>query len=185
MIYDNIQLPAVVLGYHIPKMGADDYYALQLLTQYLLQGKSSVFQKNIVDKDQKALAVFTIPLPNEDPGLLTMCAIANMGVKAEDLEKAMDAEIAKLTAGPISDNDYKKLMNQAENDFITQNSRVAGIAENLATNYTYFRNANLVNTELERYTKVTKEDLLRVAKKYFVKENRLVVYYLPKAEEKK
>lgn len=183
--YDNVQLPAVVLCYHIPKMGGEDYYALQLLTQLLMQGKSSAFQKNIVDKDQKALAVFPIPLVNEDPGIIPMCAIANMGVKAEDLEKAMDAEIAKVVAAPISDNDYKKLMNQVENDFISQNSRGSGIAENLATNYTYFRNTNLINTELERYTKVTKEDLLRVAKKYFVKENRLVVYYLPKSEEKK
>jgi predicted Zn-dependent peptidase len=76
-------------------------------------------------------------------------------------------------------------MNQAETDFISQNSRVQGIVENLATNYTYFHNTNLVNTELERYTKITKEDLKRVANKYLVKENRLVVDYLPKSEEKK
>jgi predicted Zn-dependent peptidase len=114
-----------------------------------------------------------------------MFGIANMGVKPEDLEKAMDAEVDKVKNTPLSDQEYKKLMNQAENDFISQNSRIQGIVENLATNYTYFRDANLINTELARYTKVTKEDLQRVAKKYFVKENRVVVYYLPKADEKK
>jgi predicted Zn-dependent peptidase len=114
-----------------------------------------------------------------------MFGIANMGVQPDELEKLMDAEIAKVTSTPLSDIEYKKLMNQAENDFVAQNSRVAGIVENLATNYTYFRDANLVNTELGHYSKITKEDLLRVAKKYFTKENRLVVYYLPKSEEKK
>jgi predicted Zn-dependent peptidase len=183
--YDNVQLPAVIFAYHGAAMGTQDYYALQLLNQLLSQGKSSRFQKEIVDKQQKALASGAFALPNEDPGAVMMFGIANMGVKPEDLEKAMDDEIAKVTSTTISDADYKKLMNQAENDFITQNSRVAGIVENLATNYTYFRDANLVNTELDRYTKITKEELLRVAKKYFTKENRLVVYYLPKADEKK
>jgi predicted Zn-dependent peptidase len=76
-------------------------------------------------------------------------------------------------------------MNQAENDFITQNRRIQGVVENLATYHTFLGDANLINTELQRYTKITKEDLKRVAGKYFTKENRLVVYYLPKAQEKK
>lgn len=183
--YDNVQLPAVILAYHGAAMGTDDFYALQLLNQLLSQGKSSLFQKEIVDKQQKAVAVGAFALPNEDPGAVMMFGIANMGIKPEDLEKSMDEQIARVTSAAISDADYKKLMNQAENDFISQNSRVAGIVENLATNYTYFRDANLINTELSRYTKITKEDLLRVAKKYLTKENRLVVYYLPKADEKK
>lgn len=183
--YDNVQLPAVIFAYHGAAMGTEDFYALQMLNQLLSQGKSSRFQKEIVDKQQKALAVGAFALPNEDPGAVMMFGIANMGTKAEDLEKVMDDEIAKVTAAPIGDVEFKKLMNQVETDFVEQNSRVAGTVENLATNYTYFRNANLVNTELDRYTKLTKEDLLRVAKKYFTKENRLVLYYLPKTEEKK
>lgn len=183
--YDNVQLPAVVLAYHGAAVGTDDFYALQLLNQLLSQGKSSRFQKELVDKQQKALAVGAFALPYEDPGAVMMYSIANMGVKPEDLEKAMDEQIATILSAPISDVDYKKLMNQAENDFVRENSRVAGIVENLATDYTYFKDANLVNTELSHITKVTKEDMLRVAKKYFTKENRLVLYYLPKTEEKK
>ncbi|MFA6151666.1 MAG: pitrilysin family protein [Chitinophagaceae bacterium] len=183
--YDNVQLPAVILAYHCPAMGTPDYYALELLNQLLSKGKSSFFQKEIVDKQQKAVAVGAFTSSNEDPGAVVMYGIANMGIKTEDLEKSMDAEIARVTSAVITDLEYKKLMNQVENDFISQNSRVAGIVENLATAYTYFKDANLVNTELQRYTKITKEDLLRVAKKYFTKENRLVVYYLPKSEEKK
>lgn len=183
--YDNVQLPAVVLAYHGAAIGTSDFYALQLLNQLLSQGKSSRLQKEIVDKQQKALAVGAFALPNEDPGGVMMFAIANMGVKPEELESLMDAEINKVLTTPLTDAEYQKLMNQAENDFVAQNGRVAGIVENLATYYTYFRNANLINTELDQYRKITKEDLMRVAKKYFTKENRLVLYYLPKADEKK
>jgi predicted Zn-dependent peptidase len=183
--YDNVQLPAVLVAYHIPKPGTDDYYALQLLSQLLSQGKSSRLRKELVDKKQMALETAAINIPNEDPGVAVMLGITNQGVKPEDLEQAMLAEVDKVKNTTISDEEYQKLMNQAENDFIEQNQKVLGIVTNLATNYTYFKDANLINTELARYQKISKEDLKRVANKYFTKENRLVVYYLPKSEQKK
>lgn len=183
--YDNVQLPAVVIAYHTPEMGTDDWYALSLLTQMLSQGQSSRFQKELVDKQQKGLAVGAFMVPNEDPGVAFMYGITNMGVEPSVMEEAMLAEIEKVKTGAISDEEFQKLKNQAENDFVSQNQRVVGIVENLATYHTYFGDANLINTELERYTKLTKEDLKRVANKYFTKENRLVVYYLPKSEQKK
>ncbi len=183
--YDNVQLPAVILAYHTPEMGSSDYYALQLLTQLLSQGKSSRFQKAIVDEQQKAVAVGAFAIPNEDPGVAMMFGISNVGIKPEEVEEAMEKEVAKVMENKISDEEYQKLINQAENDFITQNQRVAGVVENLATYHTFLGNANLINTELEKYQKITKEDLQAVAKKYFKKENRLVVYYLPKTMEGK
>lgn len=183
--FDNVQLPAVVIAYHTPKMGTDDWYTLQLLTQMLSQGRSSRFQKELVDKQQKGLAVGAFMIPNEDPGVAFMYGITNAGVEPVDLEKAMLEEVEKVKKDLITDIEYNKLMNQAENDFVSQNQRVQGVIENLATYHTFLGDANLINTELERYTKITREDLKRVANKYFTKENRLVVYYLPKAQEKK
>jgi len=183
--YDNVQLPAVVLAYHIPKQGTDDYYAMQLLTQVLSQGKSSRFEKEIVDKQQKAVEVASFSLGNEEPGLAIMLGIAGQGVKSEDLEKSMIAEIDKVQKGGITEEEYKKLENQAETDFVEQNQKDLGVATNLATYYTFQGNANLINTELDHYKKVTRDDIKRVANKYLTKENRLVLYYLPKSEEHK
>ena len=183
--YDNVQLPAVILAYHTPKQGTDDYYALQLLTQSLSQGKSSRFEKEIVDKQQKAVQAAAFDLGNEAPGLNIMLGIANVGVKADDLEKSMLAEIEKVKKDGITEEEYIKLQNQAENDFVSQNQKDIGVATNLATYYTFQGDANLINTELDRYKKVTKEDIKRVANKYLTKENRLVVHYLPKSEEGK
>jgi len=183
--YDNVQLPAVILAYHGPKMGSDDYYALSLLNQLLSQGASSRFQKQIVDKDQKAVAVGSFAFPLEDPGMVMCYGIGNMGVSPEDLEKAMDTEIEKVKTGEITKEEFAKLQAQAETEFVSQNARIAGVAENLATSYTYFHNTNLVNSELSQYQKLTIADLKRVANKYLNKSNRTVVYYLPKSMEKK
>ena len=183
--YDNIQLPALIFSYRAPKPFTKDAYAMQLLAQLLSQGNSSRLRNALVDKQQKAVEVGAFPMPSEDPGVVMMFAIANMGVKNAELEAAMNEEIEKVRTTLISDEEYKKLMNQIESDFINQNRRILGIIENLATNYTYLKNTNLVNTELALYQQVTKEDIMRVAKQYLTKENRLVVDYLPKSEEKK
>lgn len=183
--YDNIQLPALILSYRAPKPFTKDAYAMQLLAQLLSKGNSSRLRNALVDKQQKAVEVGAFPMPSEDPGVVMMFAIANMGVKNAELEAAMNDEIEKVRTTLISDEEYKKLMNQIESDFINQNRRILGIIENLATNYTYLKNTNLVNTELALYQQVTKEDIMRVAKQYLTKENRLVVDYLPKSEEKK
>jgi predicted Zn-dependent peptidase len=183
--YDNIQLPALIISYRAPKPFTKDAYAMDLLAQLLSQGNSSRLRNALVDKQQKAVEVGAFPMPSEDPGVVMMFAIANMGIKNAELETAMNDEIEKVRNTLISDEEYKKLMNQIESDFINQNRRILGIIENLATNYTYLKNTNLVNTELALYQQVTKEDIMRVAKQYLTKENRLVVDYLPKSEEKK
>jgi zinc protease len=185
IIYDNIQLPAVMMGFHVPEQGSQDYYALNMLNTLLAGGSSSRFNKELVDKQQKAVATGAIPLTVEDPGLVICYGIGNMGVKAEDLEKALETEIEKVKTSEISDKEYQKLLNQTESEFVNANSTVAGIAESLANYKMYFGNANLINTEIEKFNKVTKADIKRVANTYLIKENRITLYYLPKSMEPK
>ena len=70
-------------------------------------------------------------------------------------------------------------------EYVTSNSRVAGIAESLATYYMFFGDANLINNEIDRYLAVTREDIQAAAKKYLVKNNRVTLHYLPKSLESK
>jgi zinc protease len=179
-IYDNIQLPAVVQTYRIPAQGTPEYYAVEMLGTLMSKGQSSRLSKALVDQQQKALTVGNFPLGLEDPGVAITFGIAGMGVSPLDLEKAMDTEIGKIQKDLISDDEFQKLRNQIENDFVSSNSRIAGIAESLANYKMYFGDANLINTELDRYLAVTKEDIRNAAIKYYNKNNRVVLHYLPK-----
>jgi predicted Zn-dependent peptidase len=180
-IYDpNIQLPGVFMGYHIPAQGTPDFYACEMLANILSKGGSSRINKNVVDKKQKALFAGLFPLSTADPGIALVYSICNMGVDPQELETAVNEEIELLQKELISEEEFNKVRNQIEAEFITANSSMSGIAESLANYHVYFGNANLINTELERYLKVTREDILRVAKEYFRKDNRVVLYYLPK-----
>lgn len=179
-IYDNIQLPAVVMTYRIPAQGTPDYYAVAMLGTLLSNGQSSRLYKALVDEEQKAVQVGNFPLGLEDPGAAITYGIANMGVDILDVEKSIDAQIEMVQNELISDVEFQKLKNQTENDFISSNSRIAGIAESLANYKMYFGDTNLINNELDRYLAVTKEDIQRVAKEYYNTNNRVVLHYLPK-----
>lgn len=182
-VYDNVQLPAVVFAYHIPAQGTKDFYAVKMLGMLLSQGESSRMQKIIVDEQQKAAFAGSFPLELEDPGANICFGIANLGVEVVDLEKSMDNVINDVQRTLISAEEFQKLQNQVENDFISANDKVAGIAESLANYEMYYGDASLINTELERYRKVTREDIMAVANKYFNKNNRVVMYWLPKPKQ--
>jgi predicted Zn-dependent peptidase len=183
--YDKVELPAIIYAYHIPAIGAPDYYEMKMLQKYLTGGESSKFAKSLVDQQQIALNVEVYPFSLENDGLFLIIALTNIGKTAEDLDKAMDAEILKAKTEEISDNDFQKIKNQIESDFYSKNATMNGVADNLADNYTFFKNANLINTEIDQYQKITKADLIRVAKQYLKPENRVVLYYLPESLKNK
>lgn len=182
-IYDNIQLPAVAIAYRTPELNHPDRYAVEMFTMLLSQGNSSRLVKNVVEKQQKAMFAVSVPFNLEDPGIAINLAIANVGVNPADLEAAIEDEVKLLQNELISDKELEKLRNMIESDFISSNSTMAGIAESLADYYVYQNNTELINSELERFMAVTKEDIQRVAKKYFNSNNRVVLYYLPKQGE--
>lgn len=182
-IYDNIQLPAVIQAYHMPAQGTKDSYALEMLSTALSGGQSARMYKSLVDEQQKALQVAAIPFSSEDPGLYLLFGLPTIGGDLKELENAMGAEIKKVQNELISDKEFEKIRNQKENDFISSNSRMAGIAESLANYHVYYGDANLINKEIDRYMEVTKEDIRRVANEYLTEDNRVVLYYLPKSQQ--
>ena len=182
-IYDNIQLPAVIIGYRTPHQNAQDTYALYMLNSYLSSGKSSLLYKKVKEEKQLAINVGSFPNFMEDAGLLVNFGIVNSGVSTDDLEKAINEEIAYVQNNLMVQKDLEKLKNKVEMSFISSYASVKGISENLANYEMYQGDANLINTDIENYLKVTASDIQRVAKKYLVKENRVVLTYLPMSEK--
>ncbi|MDQ3279408.1 MAG: insulinase family protein, partial [Bacteroidota bacterium] len=182
-VEDNIQLPAVIQAYRAPRQGSDEYYAFNMLSTILSGGPSSRMNKVLVDQKQLAVAAQSLPFFNEDAGLFINFAVANMGIKPEVLESSIDSVVNELKVKPVSEEEFQKVKNQIETGFVSSNATMAGIAESLANYEVYFGDANLINTELTRYQKVTRQDLLNVAKKYLNKDNRVVLHYVQKGKK--
>ncbi len=181
IVFDNVQLPAVVQAYRTPKQGSPDFYAISMLTRLLAGGESSRLNKALVDQQQIAAYVGAFPMELEDPGLFLNFAVANLGKEIDALEAAMDAEIERVKKEPLTEQEFQKLRNQVENTFVLKSATNLGTAEQLANYHIFYKDTNLINTELQKYLAVTKEDIARVANQYFTKENRVVLHYLPKS----
>jgi len=180
-IYDaNIQIPAYIFAYRTPAGNERDAYILSMLGSYLSKGKSSVLYKKLVDNEKKALAVEAFNLGLVDHSIFAFFAIPMGNTSKDVLKKDIDAEIKKLQTDLISEEDYQKLQNQVENDFVNANSSVEGIANTLADNYLLKGNTNLINEEINIYRSITREDLRNAARKYLNSNQRAIINYLPK-----
>jgi len=184
VIEDNIQLPAVIQAYRAPKQGSDEYYAFNILSTILSGGNSSRLNKKIVDEKQLAVQSGAFNYALEDAGLFITYGIANMNVKPENLELNIDSVVNEIKTNLVSEKEFQKVKNQTTSAFVTRNSTMEGIAETLANYEVYFGDANLINTEITKFDKVTREDVLNVAKKYLNTNNRVVLYYVPKGSKK-
>lgn len=177
---NNIQLPAIMTAYRIPGMLNEETQALEMAAAVLSRGNSSRMYKKMVDNKKNSVAVGTFNFALEDYGAYISYAIPNNGTSVDTLLRDMDEETMKLQSELISVDEFSKLMNQFENEFLDKNTRMLGVAENLADGFTFYKNTNNLNTELDKIRKVTREQIRAVAIKYLNPNQRVVLYYLPK-----
>jgi zinc protease len=179
--YDNnIQIPAIMAAYRIPGMTSKESKALEMASAVLSQGNSSRMFKKMVDDKKNSLQVGSFNYALEDYGAYITYALPNAETPLDTLLKDIDDEIIKLQNQLITVEEFTKIQNQFENAFVDKNNRMLGVAENLADGYIFYKNTNTVNMELDEIRKVTRQDIMSVVKKYLNKNQRVVLYYLPK-----
>jgi zinc protease len=179
--YDaNIQIPAILTAYRVPGRDTRDSKIMEMISSILSGGSSSRMYKKMVDEKKNALQVFAFNYALEDYGAYIVGALPNGDNKPAGLLTDMNEEIAKLQADLISPEDYQKLQNQFEDNFVSANTRMLGIAENLANGYTFYhKDTNHINEELTEIRSITREEIRDAARKYLNSNQRLVLYYLP------
>jgi predicted Zn-dependent peptidase len=181
--YDaNIQIPAIVAAYRTPSFKTRDARVLDLISAYLSDGKSSKLYKKMVDEKKMALQVGAVNLSQEDYSMYFIYGLPQGENTLHSLIEEIDEEIAKIQHELISEKAYQKLQNKFENRFVNSNASIEGIANSLARFHVLYGDANLINTEIDIYRSITREEIKAVAKKYLNKKQRLVLEYLPKKD---
>ena len=175
----NIQIPMMVTAYRTPNMKTKEARVMDMISTYLSDGKSSKLYKKIVDEKKMALQIGAFNYSQEDYSTYILYGLPMGDYKLTDLLKEVDDEIVKLQTELISEKDFQKLVNKIENQYVNQNSSVEGIADNLATYYMLYKDVNLINTEIDIYRSITREDIMAAAKKYLNPNQRLVLDYVP------
>jgi len=179
----NIQIPAIITSYRTPSMKTRDARVLDLISSYLSGGKSSKLYKKIVDEKKMALEIGAFGLSQEDYGIYNILGLPMAPYTLTDILKEIDEEVVKIQTELISEKDYQKLQNTFDNQFVNANSNLEGIAENLAKYHLLYGDINLINTEIELYHSITREEIREVAKKYLNPNQRLILDYIPSTEK--
>ena len=179
----NIQIPMLVASYRTPSMKTRDARVLDMISSILTEGKSSRLYKKIVDDKKIALQLGAFNYSQEDYGLYIIYGLPQAPNTAADLNREIDEEIVKLQTELISEKEMQKLQNKLENEFVNKNAGIEGIASNLASFYMLYGDVNLINTEIDMYRSITREEIREVAKKYLNPNQRLILDYVPSKDK--
>lgn len=174
------RLPQVDIAFKALPGNTPDFYALQVLSAALQSGQSSRLYQALVKDKQMVTSVSGFVDEKRGPGAFYTSATLRNGVKTDDVEAAIYAEIEKLKKDGIADWELQKAKNTTRRNFINGMQSSLSRALNISVWTVYYNDPNLINTRLDKVGAVTKEDVQRVANKYLVSTNRTVVITVPK-----
>ena len=181
----NIQIPMGLVSYRTPSMKDRDAFVLDMISSILSGGKSSRLYKRMVDDKKVSLQVQAVNLSLEDYSAYIILSLPLGENTLETLYSNIDEEIEILKSELISEREFEKLQNIFENNFVNSNASMAGIANSLARNYMLYENTNLINSNLDIYKSISREEIMEVANKYLKKDSRVIIDYMPVESEEK
>ncbi len=176
-VFDKSQ-PFLLVGYHRPDITHPDDAVYDAIADYLGQGRTSLLYKNLV-KEKKiatnasAFATFPGGKYSSEFGIFVVPA---KGVTAVECEADVYAEIQKIVDEPIPQEELDKIKARAKASFINQLSSRSGMASQLVSSQNFFGDWREMFKSLDNINAVTVEDIQRVAKECFSRENRTVAY---------
>ncbi|AQS39187.1 putative Zn-dependent peptidase [Shewanella psychrophila] len=181
---DKVHLPLLRIAFPTVYARHQDEAALDLLSNILGGGKTSIFYKNLV-KDGYAVQAGVSHPCQELACQFSMYALANpaKGGNLADIEKRMNESIAEFEQRGVTDDDLEKVKVQFEAGTIFGLQSVSGKVSTLAFNQTFSGNPDMISSDLKRYANVTKADVMRVFEKYIKNKPMVVMSVVPEGQE--
>lgn len=168
--------PFLLMGYHTVAQDHPDAKALQLLGSIISSGRTSRLYKRMVEEEKLALAVQAF---NGFPGtkfesMFLTFAVPNQGLGVDTLETVILEEVQKVKDGAITRQELDRARTNARASLVRSLDSNSGLAQALAGAEAQQGDWRKVFTDLEDLNEVTLEDLQRVARTYFTKDNLTV-----------
>ncbi|MGH9901250.1 MAG: M16 family metallopeptidase [Pyrinomonadaceae bacterium] len=177
------QLPALMLGWKAPARRSEDFYALSLASDLLLDGDSSRLYQKMVKGDESVVGIQGGVGERRGPSSLYVFAIPKPGHDREQIQATIREEIGRLAAEGPTPEEMEKLRNGLLNDATRGRQSSLFRAQRLAEYTLYDGDPELFNTELERYLNVTAEEIKDAVSRYLLTDSFSVIEIVPSPEE--
>jgi zinc protease len=177
------QVPRIDIVYKAPPANEQDFLALDVLGDILSTGESSRLYQTLVKEKQQALQIFENSDGRRGPGLIMFIALVHPGVDPLEIEKSLSAEIERVKTEGVTDQELQKILMRDTRQNIVGLQSSMSRAIQMGQYAVYFHDPNLINTLIDKYQKVTKEDIQRVARQYLVDAHKTVVVTMPQEQK--
>jgi len=158
------------------KKGTDSYYSTDLISDMLSRGGSSRFNQQLIKTKKVFGNIDACVSGSIDPGMFIISGTLLPGIKMQQAETAVWNELEKVTNELVEPRELQKLKNKIESTTVFNEIGCLNKAMNLAQ-FELLGDANGINTEVEKYNRVTAEDVKKAATKIFRKENSSTLRY--------
>lgn len=183
-IYKESEVEMIAIAFHIPNFQDPDQPKLSAITGLLSDGKSSRLYSDLVDQKHLVNQIFAYNMENKDPGVFLFLASCNPGVKAEDVENEIKAQIELLKKSPVSNAELEKVKINTKSDFIYSLESSSSVADLFGSYFARGDIAPLQNYEAS-INKLTIDDIQKAAIKYFDFSKSTTVILRKKPKEDK
>ena len=171
-----VPLDALFMVYPMCNREHPDYFAFDILSDVLSNGRSSRLSRQLVQEQKLFSSIDAYISGTRDAGLLHISGKPAAGVSLEEAEAAVLCELEELCQTPVGEQELEKVKNKFESTQIFGNINYLNVATNLAW-FELTGQAEDIDREVERHRAVTAEQLQRVARETFREENSVVLYY--------
>ncbi|HEY4797740.1 MAG TPA: pitrilysin family protein, partial [Bacteroidia bacterium] len=192
---DNIRFPMLMVTFpSVPSYDKDEA-PLDVLASILSEDKNSIFYQNFIKK-QVAMEARVNNYSSEIAGMFffQVKAMPDQKYKPQNpkdvhylplskTDSLIRASLAEFEKRGVTDNDLKKFKANYETNTVNSLSSVRGKGAQLAAYQTFAGNPNQIKKDMERYMKITKEDVMRVYKQYIKDKPAVYLSVVPKGKK--
>ncbi len=173
----NVPTDAIYMVFHTPGRIEKEYYAIDLLSDILGNGRSSRLYQRLMKDEQLFTQIDAYITGYIDPGLLVIEGKTAKGISVETAEAAVWREIELIKNELVEERELQKIKNKVESALEFSEANILNKAINLAF-FELLGDAELINSEADVYQKVTPQEIQTVAQKILTRENCSELYYL-------
>ena len=178
----NVPLDALYMAFHTCGRDEADYYAFDILSDILSNGRSSRLTRRLVQERKLFSNIDAYISGSRDAGLLNISGRPSAGVTLEQAEAAVWEELERLREEPVEHRELEKVKNKFESTQIFGNINYLNVATNLAW-FELTGEAEDIDREVDRYRAVSSARLNDVARRAFRHENASILYYKSLSKE--
>jgi predicted Zn-dependent peptidase len=176
----DVPMDMLMMTWHMGGRFDASYHATDLITEVLGGGASARLYEELIKKKQIFSSIDCYHFGTVDPGLLVIEGKLVKGISMSVAEKAVLDEVAKLTNDLLEEKEVQKVINKTESIICFEDMSIMNRAHSLAF-YELLGDAQLMNTELEKYQAVTPAIIQATAQAIFTEQNRNTLYYYSKS----